>query len=261
MGNTVTAMVGSGARPPERTCLTDDEVDRFRSDGFVAVARPLVSADDLAAAGDRLRAVLDDSLRDGSFQDLGDGTPGRPQIHEVPHASRRDPALLRTTAYRTLAQLARETLGCDRVRHHFDHVILKPPRTDAETGWHQDIWFDPDHDDPMATVWLSFVDVDDRSGCMHYLPGSQHLPVRAHVRTGRDGHRVTEIDATGAVACPLPAGGVSIHGARTLHGSSGNRSDAPRLAWIVKFVPEDRSRPRVAARRALERVGLRQPAA
>ena len=261
MGNTVTAMAGLGALPPGRARLTTEEVRRFRTDGFVAVERPVVDRSELARAGIRLHRVLAASLDDGSFHDLGDGRPGRPEIHEVPHVSRRDPGLLRTSVYRAMVTLARDVLGCERVRHHFDHAILKPPHTAAETGWHQDIWFDPGHDDPMATIWMSFVDVDDQSGCMRYLPGSQYLAIRRHVQSGRDGRRVADVDATGAVSCPLPAGGVSIHGARTLHGSGPNHSDSPRLAWIVKFVPEDRSPVRLVTRRTLERVGLRHPAA
>jgi hypothetical protein len=38
-----------------------------------------------------------------------------------------------------------------------------------------------------------------------------------------------------AVACPLPAGGCVMHAPRTIHGSTRNESETPRLAYVMAF--------------------------
>jgi ectoine hydroxylase-related dioxygenase (phytanoyl-CoA dioxygenase family) len=183
-------------------------------------------------------------LPEGYAHDLGDGRYGMPEIPEIVRPSHLDPGLKKMSGYARLEDLARGLLGVDHVRHHFDHAIFKPAGNSPATPWHQDVAFDPEYDCPMATLWLSFGDVDATSGCMQYIPGSHMREVLPHVPNGHDGLRVAELDVSQAVLCPVPAGGVVAHAARTVHSSPSNVSEQPRLAWIIKFVVEDRSRPR-----------------
>lgn len=237
--------------------ITDAERDAFGRDGFVAIADPVVSKDGLDEAERLLNREFERSLTDGSYHDLAAGTAGSPQIHEIINLTRRTPALMRTEAFLAVKHLAAELLAVERVRLHFDHAILKPAHNGAPTGWHQDLAFDPDHDIPMATIWLSFCDVDARGGCMRYVPGSHRLDLLEHHSSGHDGKSMDLDPATDVVICELPRGGVSIHGARTIHGSGTNDSDVPRLAWITKFVPEDRSRLRAGSANVMDRVSWR----
>ena len=41
--------------------------------------------------------------------------------------------------------------------------------------------------------------------------------------------------AAGGAACPIPAGGATVHHSRTLHYTGPNRSDGPRRAYILTF--------------------------
>jgi ectoine hydroxylase-related dioxygenase (phytanoyl-CoA dioxygenase family) len=49
------------------------------------------------------------------------------------------------------------------------------------------------------------------------------------------GLAIDEIDAAKAVACPLPPGGATFHGPRTLHSTPPNRSAIRRRAYILGF--------------------------
>lgn len=238
-------IVSDASPPPVR--VTDEERESFDRLGFASIARPIATPEAMASVERVLLAELEQSLIDRTFRDLASGTPTKPQIHEFPYAARREPSLLRSQLFGALQQVAAGILNVERVRLHFDHVILKPDHNGASTSWHQDIAFDPDTDGPMATIWIPFRAVERSSGCMRFIGESNHHGVRKHERSGHDGMGlVDETDLGEPTYCALPAGGVTVHASRTLHGSGPNDSDLPRLAWITKFVPEERSKPRAA---------------
>jgi ectoine hydroxylase-related dioxygenase (phytanoyl-CoA dioxygenase family) len=82
-------------------------------------------------------------------------------------------------------------------------------------------------------------DVTVESGCMQFVPGSLRQPVLPHHPISNDprihGLEVDHLDAAQVVACPIPAGAVTIHHCRTLHYAGPNLSDEPRRAYIQVF--------------------------
>ena len=156
-------------------------------------------------------------------------------------------AELAETAFRTRAQLvARHLLGPDAA-FQFDHAIVKPPRDGCATPWHQDIAFHPPEDRHRnLTIWMALQDVDERNGCLRYLPGSHRGRLYSHRPIGGDArlHGLEAIDVTAAdpVAAPLPAGGVVVHDSRTLHGAGPNLSEAPRWSYAAVFRRPGRGR-------------------
>jgi ectoine hydroxylase-related dioxygenase (phytanoyl-CoA dioxygenase family) len=77
------------------------------------------------------------------------------------------------------------------------------------------------------------------NGCMQFAPGSHSLGVQPHHHIGNDpqvhGLEIDQVDLSQVAACPLPAGGATIHGSRTLHYTGPNWSDQPRRAYILAF--------------------------
>jgi hypothetical protein len=241
--------------PTERLMMqrlaSSDTVERWWQDGFAAIELPVDRAD-LDEVGDLLGALFAQwpDLPFGHAQDIAEGPIGVP---EIVMPGRLSPALLKTGVYRSMCEVAAVLLA-GPVRHHFDHAIAKQPGAPA-TAWHQDVVFDPDHDVPMATIWLPLVDVDEHSGAMQFVPGSHRGAILEHVPHGPHGRR-TATEPLAAEACPVRAGTCTVHHARTLHASTANLGPCERIAWIVKFVPEDRS----SLRRVLaDRVAHRRP--
>lgn len=244
-------------RPPSR--LTPlDIVQRYHDDGYVRIDEPLVDEGELRVVRARLDRLFAPSstLSGDRIRDLSDGTPEQPSVPEIAWTTHADPALLGTVAYRTAERVAAALLGTTRLRLHFDHAIFKPPLVGGRTAWHQDVFFDPGHDCPVATIWMPFVDVDERNGCMQFVPGSHAGPIFDHVPFGRHGREATGVDTSTAVMCPLPAGGMTVHMQRTLHATGSNGSDHVRAAWILKFIPDGRS----PARRMASSLVRRRPA-
>lgn len=149
---------------------------------------------------------------------------------------------LRATRYRANAlAIARQLLGPE-VTASFEHVILKPAREGAATPWHQDeaTRVDPNFVYQQLSIWMPLQEATIENGCMHYIPGSHWGEVLAH-RSPNSDPKIHAIECAGgfdpasAVACPLPAGGATIHQGRTLHYAGPNLTDTPRFAYILAF--------------------------
>ena len=48
-----------------------------------------------------------------------------------------------------------------------------------------------------------------------------------------------DVDPDLATACPVPAGGCTVHTGRTLHFTGGNTTAQPRRAYIINCRPRD----------------------
>jgi len=222
--------------------LTEAERRSFVERGFTAVERPVVPAALVAEVRTLIADLLERraSLPADSVHDLADGRVEGAMIPEVINARLLEPRLLGSSAYAICEQLAMDALG-GKVTLDFDHAIGKPPHNAAATAWHQDLAFNPLADWPTATVWLALTDATEDNGCMRYIPTNGSRRLLSHEPFGRDGLRTLELSEDQAVVCPVPAGGVTLHNQRTLHGSGPNTTDGPRLAWILKFVAGGRS--------------------
>ena len=229
------------SRSPEGNLVTSEDVHRYQTDGFVAIGRPILTAAEVAPIRVALDQLFDRyaSLPGNSGRNIGTLDESG-AVPEIVWTTRLHPALKDTPGFRRLRAAAAELLGVPRVRLHFDHAIFKPARSGGKTAWHQDVAFDPDHDCPVATMWLALVDATPDNGCMRFIPGSHTGVIKPHHVFGRHGLEAEEVDEVDAVVCPLPAGGVTVHMQRTLHGSGPNASDRVRAAWILKFIPDER---------------------
>ena len=163
-----------------------------------------------------------------------------PKLPQIEYPSDLVPELFNTQFYATAYSLAKHLLGPE-ARFTFDHFIKKPALDGAATPWHQDEAFrDPAYDYSEITVWMPLQAVDQRNGCMEFIPGSNRGEVLPH-RPLNDDVRVHALncyegfDPTTRVSCRLPAGGCSIHMGRTVHGAGPNYSETPRYSYSLVF--------------------------
>jgi hypothetical protein len=219
--------------------LSDEQVRDFRHDGYLRL-ESLTSEQEVLD----LQGIYDRLFEDGAeiadqdrYELAGDedGPPALPQVLNPDHYA---PELRETVAYRNAASLAQCLLGEDA--HDIGmHAIRKPPRDGAETPWHQDeAYWDPAYDHRAISVWLPLQPATLDNGCMQFVPGSHRLDVQPHRLINPDAHGLVVSDPAivgSAVACPIPAGGATVHTCRTLHYAGPNQSDEPRRALIMGF--------------------------
>lgn len=220
--------------------LTAAQIESFHRDGFL-VLDALTTTDEI----DLLRDVYDELFATPSG-DLGRDhlelgavdEDGRETLTQILNPASHAPALAETRARSNALSVARQLLGVEATEGG-DHAIMKPPGHGAPTPWHQDeAYWDPYHTHSAISVWMPLQEATLDNGCMQFIPGSHALDVVPHRLVDADAHalEVAEpVDESRAKACPIPAGGCTIHHCRTLHYAGPNRSTGPRRAYIMGF--------------------------
>ena len=221
----------------------------FWQQGFIALSAQL-SAPELASLQHGYDAMLN-RANDCGVQDRFLG--GR--IRQIVHLSRHYPDFFPSHLVSRFRVIADTLLECPTHRT-FDMLMVKEPGDVAETPWHQDWSYSQMPYAAAGTIipnrklqfWLALDEVDVQNGCLHFLPGVHRGVLSEHVVASGDSAdegrllALRQCDASMAVACPLPAGGCTIHVEGTPHFAGGNHSpNRRRRAYIFNFEPLARS--------------------
>jgi ectoine hydroxylase-related dioxygenase (phytanoyl-CoA dioxygenase family) len=236
--------------------LTEEQIQFYKENGYLRIGQisPPEEVEFLRSVYDRL---FEDKVgrHQGAFFDAvsadedDEKPPTSPQIIDPVNFA---PELKKTIFRANALAIAKQLLGADAYGV-FEHAILKPAGIGAPTPWHQDEAFRYDYAPGYneISIWMPLQPVDTRSGCLEFIPGSQRRPVLRHASPGNDPRIhalecIGEFDRSSAVACPLPAGGCTIHHCRTLHHAGANTSPNPRRAYILAFATPLKVNPKLS---------------
>jgi ectoine hydroxylase-related dioxygenase (phytanoyl-CoA dioxygenase family) len=227
--------------------LSQDEIDRFNAEGFLAIDE-ITTPDEVTW----IRGIYDRLFAEkvgwdkGDLFDFAGDTDDREKarLPQLLNPSRYEPALARTQFRANAEAMAKQLLG-PRAYLIFEHAMMKPAHTGAETAWHQDRAFYARYTNYRAvTIWMPLQPVNRENGCMEFIPASDKQEVVTHRHLNDDprvhGLEAMGVDSSKAVLCTLPAGGASFHGDRTLHHAGPNLSSEPRRAYALVFGVRDR---------------------
>lgn len=228
----------------ERTSLllTDEQVAAYHRAGYVTVPGVL-DAEEVA----ELQAVSDDFVERSrtviAHTDVFDLEPGHtaahPRLRRLKSPHRQHPAYDRLVRDPRILDLVGQLIG-PGIRLHGTKLNLKSPDGGSPLDWHQDWAFYPHTNDDVLAVGVAIDDMTTANGCLMVVPGSHTGPTLDH---HQDGVFVGAIDTpgagAGAVPVELPAGGVSLHHARLIHGSAPNVSDRPRRLLLFEYAAAD----------------------
>jgi len=231
--------------------LTADQVRGFHNSGFLAISEPIVDTAELA----RLRSLYDRMFEErvgraegNQFDLAGPDEEGEPaRLSQILHPHHYYPDL-QGPYVDTVHDIARQLLG-PRVTTEIFHAILKPASFGAPTPWHQDeAYWAPDRLYRSISIWIPLQDATIENGCLWFNEGSHEWDVLPHRSIGNDPrvHGLELIDDSviqDKVACPLPAGGATIHRNRTAHYAGPNLTGQPRRALVLSATLPDRPNP------------------
>lgn len=220
--------------------LTAEQIAFYHEHGYLAIAA-ITTEDEV----DRLVGVYDRLFAERAGREKGDqfdlaGTDEEGKEASLPQIlgpSNYAPEMRQTQAWANADAMVKQLLGPE-AGVGGDHAIFKPPFHGAETPWHQDeAYWDPMWDYISLSIWIPLQPATVENGCMWFVPGSHRTEVFPHHSINHDprihGLEIEGADVSGAVACPLPAGGATFHHSRTLHYAGANHSPMPRRAWII----------------------------
>lgn len=137
---------------------------------------------------------------------------------------------------------ARDLIGPD-IRLHTTKLNMKLAGYGAAVEWHQDYAFYPHTNDDLLAIGVLIDDMGPENGPLMVFPGTHRGPVYNHhvdgVFAGAMSPESEGFDFANAVQLTGPAGSISIHHGRILHGSALNRSDRPRRLLFYEMMAAD----------------------
>jgi hypothetical protein len=223
--------------------LTPEQIASFEQQGFLRLER-ITSDEDIEKLRQSYDRIFEERAgRDEGFEfDLAgtDEDDAEAKLPQILQPARYAPEMNESELLRNATIIAKQLLG-EEASCSIAHAILKPARDGAETPWHQDAaYWNPNVISRSISIWVPLQAATLDNGCMHFVPESHKLDVLPHRSIGGD-PRVHGLELEESawsqiedpVACPLPAGGCTIHGGYMLHYAGPNRTNEPRRALIL----------------------------
>ena len=225
--------------------LTWDQEAFYAENGYL-VLEGRVPPDIIAAIRDEIRRFEDVArtmTESNEKLDLEDShTPEEPRLRRIklPHTQSE---VMRDLMFsdHVLAP-ARDLIG-PNIRLHTTKLNMKKAGYGAAVEWHQDYAFYPHTNDDILAVGVLIDDMREENGPLMVFPGSHTGPVHDHhvdgIFAGAVLPEAVGLDLEDAVQLTGPAGSISIHHGRILHGSALNRSDRPRRLLFYEMMAAD----------------------
>jgi hypothetical protein len=256
--------LASDLTPP--VLVTDEQHAQYANDGYTFFPS-LIDREAVAELRHAVDQMVEHAVGDFSFE------PSDPSlIQRITGPHRHSRVFAELTRNEALCGAIAQIIG-PSFRHNNIKLNFKPPRVGSAVEWHQDWAFYPHTNGSVLAAGIFLDDVDEENGCelsrslpsrplarslptlrarcvtrrpTMVIPGSHRGPVYDHHTDGLfvGGMDVVAGTAAGcdfASAAKLcgPAGSVSVHHVRAVHGSDHNRSDRPRRLLFIECVAAD----------------------
>ena len=226
--------------------ITDSQVQAYARDGVIVVPKVLD-----AAMLERMRTVVAGlvaaSARETEHTSVYDLEPGhtaeQPRVRRIKTPHLVDPVFDEIVRSPAVIEILTKLIG-PGLRLHGSKLNMKSAHFGSPVEWHQDWAFYPHTNDDILAIGVLLDDTDLSNGPMLVTPGTHTGPVWNH--HGEDGRFAGLIDPdliqdeiARAVPCMGPAGSMSFHHVRALHGSALNTSDRPRNLLLYEVAASD----------------------
>ena len=181
----------------------------------------------------------------GSKFDLEPGHgPETPRLRRLTQPVEHHPLYWEFASQGPIVDVAEDLLGPD-VKFHHSKLNFKWSNGGEEVKWHQDIQFYPHTNYSVLAIGLYLNDVDEEMGPMGVVPGSHNAEL-FDLYNDKD-QWVGCIDDADLVRVPLekavylkgPAGSITVHHSRMVHGSVPNSSPRMRPLLINAYSSAD----------------------
>jgi len=207
------------------TKLSDDEVSRYQKDGVVApitVMQPSVASE--------LRRRLESA--ESSFPQII-GPEKRNNAHYVLAC------LDEIVHHDEILDAVECLIGPDIILTN-TVLFIKEPNSLHHVTYHQDATYMGLEPQDSLTAWIALTESTPENGCVRMIRGSHLLDIQQHMDTfGEDniltrGQQIENIDEEHGLDIELEPGQMSLHHARTIHGSRPNKSANRRIGIALQ---------------------------
>ncbi|MGH8601017.1 MAG: phytanoyl-CoA dioxygenase family protein, partial [Burkholderiales bacterium] len=233
------------ATPPR--VLSQKQREAYFEDGFILLER--IIPDDWVR---KLRAATDELVErsrkighsDVVFDLEPDHTPENPRLRRVSSPVDQHPAFWDYVSQSKLGDIVADLVGPD-VKFHHSKLNFKWAKGGEEVKWHYDISFWPHTNYSPLTVGTYLYDCDMEQGPVGFVPGSHRRPMTTQYNSKGEwvgcmsDADVAKLDLSQAKYMVGPAGSLTLHNCRTIHGSPANTSDHGRPLLLYTLTSAD----------------------
>jgi phytanoyl-CoA hydroxylase len=224
---------------------TDEMRTHFYDQGYLVVPQVLN-----ATEVRELQVVCDEFVETSrSLQESANGlelapghTPHDPRLRRINGAHRAHRLFQQMVTHHAIMGVATALLG-PNVRFHHAKLTFKLAHHGEAVEWHQDWAFFPQTNDSMLEIGVCIDDVGEDNGPLMVIPGSHVGPVMDHHHNGCFAGTVAASElrdkVESAVSMTGPAGSITVHHVRTLHGARRNTSDRSRRVLLLGYAAAD----------------------
>ena len=173
-----------------------------------------------------------------------DHSADSPRLRRLTSPVEQHPAYWEFASDSIVADVAADIVG-PNVKFHHSKLNFKWAEGGEEVKWHQDIQFWPHTNYSPATIGTLLYDCGPDQGPLGGLPGSQNGPLfDLYNEDGSWNGALSDADAATLDLDKVeymtgPAGSLTIHNCRTVHGSPPNQSDTGRPLLLYAYSSAD----------------------
>jgi ectoine hydroxylase-related dioxygenase (phytanoyl-CoA dioxygenase family) len=226
--------------------LTSEQISAYFENGYLLV-EDVVTPEQLQRMQEITHEFIDRSRHVTASNDVYDLDQGHnsetPKLTRIKLPHKQHPFFWDVLKNSGITEVLRQLVGPNAVLQT-SKLNAKAPGGGAAVEWHQDWAFYPHTNDDMLAFGVFLEDVTEENGPLQVIPGSHKGPVLDH--NSAQGVFCGAVDPTDpdfhidqAVTITGKAGSMSIHHARTLHGSAPNVSDRARLMLFYECCAAD----------------------
>lgn len=223
--------------------LTEAQKQTYKKQGFLVLENQVpidmltqIHAD--IAGFNEIAATL--SVSDDRIDLEATHSPTRPRIRRIKLPHQQLESCTRLMRHDSILEPVRDLIGPD-LRLHTSKLNMKSAGYGAAVEWHQDWAFYPHTNDDILAVGVLLDDMNADNGALMMLPGTHLGRIHDHHANGQfvGAIRPGDLDTDDAVPVIAPAGSISLHHVRLIHGSNINRSGQDRRLLLYEITAAD----------------------
>ena len=229
----------------DRETLSAAEINFYRENGYLLVKNriPMAVIEAIRAEIARFQKEAHGMTVSNDRLDLeASHSPDDPRIRRIKLPHMISDVVAKLIRSDDLLAPARDLIGPD-LRLHTTKLNMKSAGYGAPIEWHQDFAFYPHTNDDVLAIGVIIDDMAEENGPLMVFPGSHKGPIYDHhvdgVFAGAMNLSASGLNPAEAVALTGPAGSISIHHGRTVHGSARNTSRRDRRMLFVEIIAAD----------------------
>ncbi|HIA77468.1 MAG TPA: phytanoyl-CoA dioxygenase family protein, partial [Gammaproteobacteria bacterium] len=216
--------------------ISRKQQESYFDNGYLLIENA-INSQTLSKLKDITAQAIDDSRQVVQSDATWDLEPGHcsdtPRLRRLTSPNDYDDTYWGYASSDSITEILSDLIGPD-IKFHHSKLNFKWAGGGEEVKWHQDISFWPHTNYTPCTVGLYLEDCNDEQGPLGIIAGSHKGPLFDQYNKDNQwigclsDEDVMQLDRSRETYLPGPAGSITIHNCRTVHGSKINRTDRPR---------------------------------